>query len=102
MGKAYYGDGGKTGYFRRLSRNKPSPTVTTRVDRKMSTIVHPIENRYVNVMELQRIQSFPIDYEFCGKSISSKYKQIGNAIPVKLAYEIALQIKGYLENNLNP
>ena len=38
-----------------------------------------------------RIQTFPDDYKFYG-SITSKYKQIGNAVPVNLAYHIGLSL----------
>ena len=38
-----------------------------------------------------RIQSFPDEWEFVG-SVSSQYKQIGNAVPVKLAEAVGKQI----------
>ena len=40
--------------------------------------------------ELATIQSFPLDFEFMGNN-SSIYRQIGNAVPVQLAYHIAKQ-----------
>ena len=38
-----------------------------------------------------RCQSFPDDWEFCG-NVSAQYKQVGNAVPVNLAYEIGREI----------
>lgn len=43
------------------------------------------------------IQTFPAGLEFYGDTVSI-YRQIGNAVPVKLAEKIALMIKGYLDN----
>ena len=50
--------------------------------------------------EAAAIQTFPTDLEFCGDLIS-KYKQIGNAVPVKLAEIIATHLYGVLTNALN-
>ncbi|MCM1579671.1 MAG: DNA cytosine methyltransferase, partial [Ruminococcus sp.] len=61
---------------------------------------HPIEARPFTVRENARCQSFPDDWEFCG-SIGDKYRQVGNAVPVELAYEIALKIKDTLEESEN-
>jgi len=43
----------------------------------------PDEERPFTIREYARIQSFPDSWKFVG-SISSQYKQIGNAVPVKL------------------
>lgn len=57
---------------------------------------HPIEPRPFNIRENARIQSFPDEWQFCG-GIGSQYKQVGNAVPVNLAYDIALEISKGLE-----
>ena len=44
------------------------------------------------------LQTFPMDYEFVG-SLNTVYRQIGNAVPVKLAEQIALKIYKSLENS---
>ena len=49
------------------------------------------ETRPFTIRESARIQSFPDTWQFTG-SLNSKYKQIGNAVPVNLAKEIGLSI----------
>ena len=51
--------------------------------------------RRLSWREAAAIQTFPKELEFCG-DITSKYKQIGNAVPVKLAEYVAIQLKGIL------
>lgn len=55
-----------------------------------------MEARPFTVRENARCQTFPDDWEFCG-NISSQYKQVGNAVPVNLAYEIAKEISRSLD-----
>ncbi len=75
---------------RKLDPDKPAPTVTARGDDKGGVVIlpHPSGLRRMSCRELATIQSFPIDYEFCGNR-SSVYRQIGNAVPPKLAYAVA-------------
>jgi DNA (cytosine-5)-methyltransferase 1 len=49
------------------------------------------------VREYARIQTFPDSYVFAG-GLASQYKQIGNAVPVNLAYAIACQINLFLSS----
>ena len=53
--------------------------------------------RRMTVREVARVQGFPDDYKFIYTNVDDAYKMIGNAVPVNLAYEIALAIKGVLE-----
>lgn len=87
MGGAYNSGGGKVGFYRRLSWDKPSPTVTTCPHQKATDMCHPVELRPLSVRESALIQTFPDDWFFYG-SITSKYRQIGNAVPVLLAKAI--------------
>lgn len=88
--------GGRTGILRRLSLDEPSLTVLTSPSQKQTDRCHPLEPRPFTVRENARCQTFPDDWEFCG-SVGQQYKQVGNAVPVNLAYEIALKIKEGLE-----
>jgi len=83
MGGAYKSGGGKVGFYRRLSFNQPSPTLVTSPIQKSSMLCHPTENRPLSVNEYAKIQQFPHDWTFTG-TITSKYRQIGNAVPIGL------------------
>ena len=96
MKSCWYMEGGRTGILRRLSLDEPSLTVLTSPSQKQTDRCHPIEARPFTIRENARCQSFPDDWEFCGR-IGSQYKQVGNAVPVNLAYEIAKKIKEALE-----
>jgi DNA (cytosine-5)-methyltransferase 1 len=85
MMKSYYLGGGKTGMARRLSWDEPSLTLTCAPAQKQTERCHPEETRPLTVREYARIQTFPDDWKFSGP-ITSQYKQIGNAVPVNLAY----------------
>jgi DNA (cytosine-5)-methyltransferase 1 len=98
MGGAYDSGGGKVGFYRRLSWDKPSPTITTSPHQKATDMCHPVELRSLTVRESAKIQTFPDDWIFSG-SISSKYKQIGNAVPVLLAKEIGTYLFNLIQGN---
>ena len=98
MGGAYNSGGGKVGFYRRLSWDKPSPTITTSPHQKATDMCHPVELRCLTVRESARIQTFPDDWIFYG-SVSSKYKQIGNAVPVLLAKEIGSYLFKLIHGN---
>jgi len=55
--------------------------------------------RRMTVREVARVQGFPDDFEFIYSDANDGYKMIGNAVPVNLAYEIAVAIKLFLEGN---
>lgn len=88
--------GGRTGILRRMSLDEPSLTVLTSPSQKQTERCHPLEARPFTVRENARIQSFPDDWEFKG-GMGAQYRQVGNAVPVLLAYEIGKKIKESLE-----
>lgn len=88
---SYHLPGGKTGMARRLAWNEPSLTLTCAPAQKQTERCHPDETRPLTVREYARIQSFPDEWEFTG-SIASKYRQIGNAVPVNMSYHIGRAI----------
>ncbi len=52
--------------------------------------------RRMTVREVARVQSFPDDFIFIYDDLNYGYKMIGNAVPVNLAYHIAIQIRNTL------
>ncbi|MGB1261611.1 MAG: DNA cytosine methyltransferase [Cognaticolwellia sp.] len=95
MKKSFYLGGGKTGMARRLSLDEPSLTLTTSPAQNQTERCHPIETRPLQTREYARIQTFPDDWHFEG-SLTSVYKQIGNAVPVNLAAAVGRSLIHYL------
>ncbi|HZT67409.1 MAG TPA: DNA cytosine methyltransferase [Acidimicrobiales bacterium] len=83
LGRAFESWGGRTGFYRRLAWDEPTPALTTRPDSKATMLCHPSELRPLTVKEYARVQQFPDEWEFEG-SPAQKYQQIGNAVPVGL------------------
>ena len=96
MGNSLNSGGGKRGIARRLSWDEPSLTLTTSPCQKQTERCHPSETRPLKTREYARIQTFPDNFVFEG-SISSIYKQIGNAVPCMLGYYIGCNIKKTLD-----
>jgi len=86
--KSYSAGGGKTGFFRRLGWDEPSPTITSKANRKGSAMCHPNESRPLSVRECARLQGFPDEWLFSG-SMHQQYLQIGNAVPLALGEAIS-------------
>lgn len=72
--------------------DRPSDTITA-----TSPEIHVNRERRLSARECAMLQTFPMDYEFVG-SLNVIYRQIGNAVPVKLAEQIASGIYEVLKN----
>jgi DNA (cytosine-5)-methyltransferase 1 len=72
--------------------NTPSDTITASTPE-----IHINKKRRLSVRECAIIQTFPDDFIFTG-SLSAQHRQVGNAVPPLLAYQIAQEIKKVLEN----
>jgi len=71
--------------------DRPSRTITatcTRVSRESIIISSNKGYRRLNVRERGVLQGFPITYQFYGRTLNSKFKMIGNAVPPILTYYI--------------
>ncbi len=97
MGNSYNLGGGKTGFYRRLAWEKPSPTLVTHPAMPATELAHPTELRPLSINEYKCIQQFPIDWKICGNLIE-QYKQIGNAVPVGLGFAIGKMIINHYKN----
>ena len=86
----------KSGDIRKYIRyNSKKPSVCVTGD--MRKIFHYSQNRALTCRELARLQTFPDSFDFVGTSIEVQ-QQIGNAVPCKLAYAVALECKKALKN----
>lgn len=103
MKKSYFLGGGKTGMARRLAWDEPSLTLTCAPAQKQTERCHPGETRPLTVREYARVQTFPDQWKLCGP-LTAQYKQIGNAVPVNLAYAVARSLVRLLNDieNLKP
>lgn len=91
MGKANESWGGRVGFYRRLSLDRPSPSLTTRPTSKATMLCHPTELRPLSVKEYMTLQQFPKNWKLAG-GISHKYTQVGNAVPLGLGKAVGLSI----------
>ena len=101
MGRSLDLGGGKTGFYRRISLDRPSPTLVTNPTMPATDLCHPTEDRPLSVEEYSRVQGFPDDWEICGP-ILEQYKQIGNAVPLKLGEAIAKTVIADMNGQVLP
>lgn len=79
----------------------PQAPKMVKVGKNDCRFVEGKENLYrrMTIREIARVQGFPDDFKFIYKDTNTAYKMIGNAVPVNLAFEIAVAIRKYLEGN---
>jgi DNA (cytosine-5)-methyltransferase 1 len=78
-----------TNLLARLDPTLPAYTITTQFHNVTTgCFTHPYENRHLSVREGARLQTFPDSYEFLG-SLTSRCRQIGNAVPPALTAVLA-------------
>jgi len=89
------------------SLDKPSRTVTavcTRVSRESIVIKDtraPKTFRRLTARERACLQTFPITFQFYGRSYTSKLKMIGNAFPPVMAYYVAMSMRNKAPKNIS-
>ncbi len=78
--------------YYKLMIGEVSKTITSHMKYDCNMYIHPKQTRGLSPREAARIQTFPDDYVFRG-SLNDWYKQIGNAVPVKLAEVLGNELK---------
>lgn len=73
--------------YKRLDENDLSRTITAHIAKDGYGFIHPRQPRTISVREAARLQTFPDDFRFSGPP-SAAFKQIGNAVPVRLGKSI--------------
>ena len=91
--------GGRTGFLRRLSRDKPAPTLVDSPTTKAACLCHPNGERPLSIKEYAALQGFPPDWKFEG-SRTARYRLIGQATPVPLARAVAQVVRRRIETEL--
>ncbi|MDC1142326.1 DNA (cytosine-5-)-methyltransferase [Planctomycetota bacterium] len=76
----------------RLENGKPSLTVTAYIFNKF---VHPSQDRHITPREAACLQDFPDDWAFSG-TLGQVQKQVGNAVPIRLATAVAKEVARFL------
>ena len=95
--KCYDTHKGHADVYGRLKWDEPSVTLTTKcTSLSNGRFGHPEQNRALTPREAACIQSFPMDFEFKGAGVTSWGKQVGNAVPVKLAEAFGLNYKQHI------
>lgn len=79
-----------TSIYGRIDPKRPAPTMTTRCTTpSCGRFIHPSEDRGLTLREAALLQTFPLDYKFFGNH-GSVERQIGNAVPPRLARALGL------------
>lgn len=85
-----------TASYGRIKADHPAPTMTTRCTTPAcGSFIHPTEHRGITLREAATIQTFPFDYRFSG-SYGEIERQIGNAVPVRMAAVLGTVVSGLL------
>ena len=87
-------------YFR-LSFEEVSRTITAHIAKDGYWYIHPQQDRTLSVREAARIQTFPDSFQFAGHP-TSRFRQIGNAVPPILASAIAAEARSSLKGGSTP
>lgn len=86
------GKGSRSTYYGRLRPEMPAYTINTYFNRPGNGCnMHYEQDRTLSQREAARLQTFPDSFQFVG-SLSAINNQIGNAVPVLLAYQIAKEL----------
>lgn len=89
--------GGATDLLGRLTWDAPALTIRTQfLKPEKGCYLHPEANRPLTVREGARLQTFPDDFLFVGSNFQVA-KQIGNAVPVELARQVALCVRQQIQ-----
>jgi DNA (cytosine-5)-methyltransferase 1 len=83
-------------FYRRFSRREIAGTITAAFKPENAGVWHPTKSRTFTAREIARIQSFPDDFIFTGRSVKAIYQMIGNAVPPLLSKSIAESIAASL------
>lgn len=82
--------------YGRLHKDGFASTILTKCDPHWGAYIHPTEDRTITVREAARLQGFPDSFRFAGNKIGPQYVQVGNAVPVPLAFAIGQAVHRHI------
>lgn len=89
---------GHTDVYGRIHKERPAPALTTRcISLSNGRYGHPTQHRAISVREAARLQTFDDGFEFAG-NLTSMARQIGNAVPVRLAEVLGDHLSEHCRN----
>lgn len=87
---------GYSDVYGRMAWDRPAAALTTRcISYSNGRFGHPVQDRAISVREAACLQTFPMDFRFCG-TLTSMARQIGNAVPVRLARVVGQHVQRHL------
>jgi DNA (cytosine-5)-methyltransferase 1 len=90
-----------TDKYKRLAWNQLSRSITAHIAKDGYWYIHPDQHRTLTIREAARVQTFPDHFRFAGTP-SYRYRQIGNAVPVRLGRAVGEAVLRALEDPLPP
>lgn len=95
-----YRDDVFTDKYKRLVWNELSRTITAHIAKDGYWYIHPAQHRTLSVREAARVQTFPDQFRFAGTP-TYRYRQIGNAVPVRLGRAVGAAVRAALDDPLD-
>jgi DNA (cytosine-5)-methyltransferase 1 len=80
-----------TDKYKRLARDQLCRSITAHIAKDGYWYIHPEQHRTLSVREAARVQTFPDGFRFAGTQ-THRYRQIGNAVPVRLGRVVGASI----------
>jgi DNA (cytosine-5)-methyltransferase 1 len=85
-----------TDKYKRLAHDELCRSITAHIAKDGYWYIHPSQHRTLSIREAARVQTFPDDFRFAGTQ-THRYRQIGNAVPVRLGRAVGESILETLE-----
>jgi DNA (cytosine-5)-methyltransferase 1 len=80
--------------YGRMALDKPAPTIKRECGHVGNgRYAHPTADRLLTVREMAALQGFPFDYRFPARSITNRYRHIGDAVPPLIAFQMSALVK---------
>ena len=83
--------------YGRMAWDRPAPTIKRECGHiGNGRYGHPEQDRLCTVREMSILQGFPRDYVFQARSLTNRYRHIGDAVPPLISYQLASLCKWML------